>query len=63
MNLTDHQILALIVAIFLPPLGVILTRGLKRDFWINLILTLLGWIPGIIHGWYVIIRKPDNPSF
>lgn len=23
------------------------------DFWINILLTILGWIPGILHAWYV----------
>ncbi|KAF9490330.1 hypothetical protein BDN71DRAFT_1454446 [Pleurotus eryngii] len=26
------------------------------DFWINLLLCLLGWIPGVIHAWYVCPR-------
>ncbi|KAL9016265.1 MAG: hypothetical protein Q9185_006387 [Variospora sp. 1 TL-2023] len=31
-------------------IGVFLERGLKADFWINCLLTLLGYIPGIIHA-------------
>ncbi len=47
----------LICAIFLPPLGVFLQVGLGRDFWINLVLTFLGYFPGIIHAVWVIARK------
>ncbi|MCT7983253.1 YqaE/Pmp3 family membrane protein [Laspinema sp. A4] len=47
----------LICAIFLPPLGVFLQVGLGRDFWINLILTFLGYLPGIIHAVWVITRR------
>ncbi|MBO0350781.1 YqaE/Pmp3 family membrane protein [Phormidium pseudopriestleyi FRX01] len=47
----------LICAIFLPPLGVFLQVGLGRDFWINLVLTLLGYFPGIIHAVWVIARR------
>ncbi|MCT7963187.1 YqaE/Pmp3 family membrane protein [Laspinema sp. D1] len=47
----------LICAIFLPPLGVFLQVGLGRDFWINLVLTFLGYLPGIIHAVWVIVRK------
>ena len=43
-------IIVLIATILLPPLGVALKHGLDRDFWINLILTLLFFIPGVIHG-------------
>lgn len=47
----------LICAIFLPPLGVFLQVGLGRDFWINVVLTVLGYFPGIIHAVWVILRK------
>lgn len=47
----------LICAIFLPPLGVFLQVGLGRDFWINLVLTVLGYFPGIIHAVWVILRR------
>lgn len=46
-------IITLIVTILIPPLGVALKHGLDRDFWINLILTLLMFVPGLIHGIYV----------
>ncbi len=44
----------IILAIFLPPLAVFLMVGLGRDFWINLILTILGWLPGMVHAIYLI---------
>ena len=46
-----------IAAIVLPPLGVFLEVGLKGHFWLNILLTLLGVIPGIIHALYVIMKK------
>ena len=51
------DIIRIIAAIFIPPLGVFLQVGLGRDFWINLILTLLCWVPGIIHAFYIILKK------
>ena len=51
------DIVRIIVAIFLPPLGVFLQVGIGTDFWINILLTLLGYIPGIIHAVWVIARK------
>jgi uncharacterized membrane protein YqaE (UPF0057 family) len=45
-----------IIAFFIPPLGVAFQVGLRTPFWINLILTLLGYIPGIIHAMYVILH-------
>lgn len=50
------DIIRIIVAIILPPLGVFLQVGLGTQFWINVILTLLGYIPGIIHALWVILK-------
>ncbi|MFQ4139019.1 YqaE/Pmp3 family membrane protein [Nodosilinea sp. PGN35] len=47
----------IVVAIFLPPLGVFLQEGIGAQFWINILLTLLGYIPGIIHAVWVIVRR------
>ena len=46
-------IIILIATILLPPLGVALKHGIDRDFIINLILTILMFVPGLIHGIYV----------
>ncbi len=46
-------ILILIATILLPPLGVAAKHGLGKTTLINLVLTLLGFIPGLIHGLYV----------
>lgn len=46
-------ILILIATILLPPLGVAAKQGLGGTFLLNLVLTLLGFIPGLIHGLYV----------
>jgi len=45
-----------LVAIFLPPLGVFLKTGCGADFLINILLTILGWLPGVIHAFYVISK-------
>jgi uncharacterized membrane protein YqaE (UPF0057 family) len=51
------DIVRLIAAILLPPLGVFLQVGLTLQFWINILLTLLGYIPGIIHAVWIILRR------
>ncbi|GAA5921940.1 hypothetical protein JCM1841_005005 [Sporobolomyces salmonicolor] len=50
------DICKIILAIVLPPLGVFLERGCAADFWINILLTILGYIPGIIHALYIILK-------
>lgn len=44
------SILRLIFAVILPPLGLFLTIGIKPAFWLNILLTILGFIPGIVHA-------------
>ena len=45
------------LAILLPPLGVFLQVGFGAQFWINILLTLLGYFPGIIHAVYIIAKR------
>lgn len=48
--------LRIILAILLPPVGVFFQVGLGIHFWINILLTILGYIPGIVHAVWVIAR-------
>jgi uncharacterized membrane protein YqaE (UPF0057 family) len=52
------DVLRILIAILLPPLGVFLQVGIGLHFWLNILLTLLGYIPGIIHAIWVIARRP-----
>jgi uncharacterized membrane protein YqaE (UPF0057 family) len=47
----------ILIAILLPPLGVFLQVGIGLQFWLNILLTLLGYIPGIIHAIYIILKR------
>ena len=51
------NIITLIATVLLPPLGVALKHGLGGTFLINLILTLIFYVPGLIHGLYVNYAK------
>ncbi|KAJ7905396.1 plasma membrane proteolipid 3, partial [Mycena olivaceomarginata] len=53
---TASDICKIIGAIILPPLGVFLERGCGADLLINILLTVLGWIPGVIHALYIILK-------
>ena len=48
----------MILAIFLPPLGVLMHNGCGKDLLINILLTILGYLPGIIHAVYVLATTP-----
>ncbi|XP_037474981.1 oleosin-B6-like [Triticum dicoccoides] len=48
--------LCLILAFFIPPLGVFLKYKCEIEFWICLILTFLAYAPGIIYAVWVIVK-------
>jgi len=56
-NILSMSILRIIIAILLPPLGVFLTVGIRGAFWLNLLLTILGYIPGIVHAIWIIAKN------
>ncbi len=47
----------ILVSIIIPPLGVYWQVGFTRQFWINVLLTLLGYVPGLIHAIYIILTR------
>ncbi len=56
------DLIRILFAILLPPLGVFLQVGLGLHFWINILLTLLGYIPGIVHAvWIIATVGPERP--
>jgi len=50
-----NKLLLIILSILLPPLAVYLVKGIKKDFWINIILCIFFWLPGIIHALYIVL--------
>ncbi|WP_425071055.1 YqaE/Pmp3 family membrane protein [Sagittula sp. S175] len=52
------DIVRILLSLFVPPLGVLLEVGLGKHFWINILLTLLGWLPGVVHAIWIITRRP-----
>jgi uncharacterized membrane protein YqaE (UPF0057 family) len=51
------DLIRIILSILLPPLGVFLQVGIGGAFWLNILLTILGYIPGIIHAVWIIARR------
>ena len=49
------NIIKILLAIFLPPVAAFLQVGLGLHFWLNILLTLLGVLPGTVHALWLII--------
>ena len=56
MAFTATDPIKMIFAVIFPPLGVFFEVGFKGHFWLNILLTLFGFIPGSIHAFYVILK-------
>ncbi|KAF2488119.1 hypothetical protein BDY17DRAFT_320620 [Neohortaea acidophila] len=49
-----------LIAILFPPIAVWVKRGIcGADSIINILLCVLGFLPGLIHAWYIIAVTPD----
>lgn len=46
----------LLLAVLMPPLSVFLNTGAGRTFWLNVLLTLLAYLPGVVHALWIVRR-------
>jgi uncharacterized membrane protein YqaE (UPF0057 family) len=52
---------AMVAAILLPPLGVFIERGLTPAFWVTVLLTLIGWLPGALFALALLLAPERIP--
>jgi len=53
-----------LIAVLFPPIAVWIKRGIcSLDSLINILLLILGYIPGVLHAWYIIAKYPDDPDY
>lgn len=51
-----NKLLHIILAILLPPIAVFLKSGVGKDLVINIILSLIFFIPGVLHALWLITK-------
>ncbi|KAF5340231.1 hypothetical protein D9611_007933 [Ephemerocybe angulata] len=51
------DVLLILVAILFPPAAAAIVTGCSCDLLINILLTILGYIPGHIHAFWLIYKK------
>ena len=54
------RLVLIILAIFLPPVSVFFKKGIMPSFWINLILTLIFFVPGVVHALWIVTKDNSN---
>jgi len=55
MSLADF--IRVIFSVIIPPLGVFFQEGLGMHFWLSILLTILGYVPGLVHAIWIIARR------
>ncbi len=51
-----NKLVLILIAIFLPPVAVALTRGFGKDLLINILLCLLLFFPGMVHALWIVSK-------
>lgn len=51
------SLIMILLTIFLPPVAVAIKEGIGVQLLINIVLTLIGWLPGVVHAFWVNTRS------
>lgn len=54
------DVVKILLAIVLPPVGAYMQVGASKHFFINIVLTLLGGLPGMIHALWLVTAKKTS---
>lgn len=46
-----------------PPLGLAIERGFGYYFWVCLLVSLIGWFPGVLYAAYRVCYAPDETLY
>lgn len=52
----DNKLVAIILAVLLPPVAVFLKCGIGKDLLINIVLCFLFFFPAMIHALWVVTK-------
>lgn len=52
----------ILAALFLPPLALFLSEGVSRNFWIAAGLTCLGYLPGVVFAFFILLQDRSVPA-
>lgn len=57
MRVIGHVADEILLTLFLSPVAVALKEGVGVQFLITIVLTMVGWLPGVIHAFWVNTRN------
>ena len=53
------DIVRIILALLLPPVAAFPTVGIGLHFWLNILLTIFFFVPGMIHAIWLVVKKNE----
>lgn len=56
------KLVRLILAIVFPPASIFLSYGFSITLVFSILLTLLGWVPGVIHALWALSKYEDQQT-
>ncbi|GAB4145623.1 MAG: hypothetical protein Fur0046_23290 [Cyanobacteria bacterium J069] len=57
------KLVRILLSVLVPPVGVFLTYGLSSTLVINVLLTILGYVPGMIHGLWAVLKHEEKLKY
>ncbi len=51
------NLILIVFAVIFPPLAVFFTHGFRGQFWLNILLTIFFYVPGLCHAIWLIARR------
>jgi uncharacterized membrane protein YqaE (UPF0057 family) len=54
------DVIRVVLAVIFPPVGAFLRVGFSGHFFLNILLTILGYVPGLVHAIWLIAQGSDH---
>lgn len=51
------DILKIILCLVFPPVAAFLQVGATKHLWINIVLSICGYVPGVVHAFWLVLGK------
>lgn len=57
MKENEKDVLRILLSMLVPPVGVYFQTGWSLALLVNIVLTSIGYVPGVIHAIWIIVKK------
>jgi uncharacterized membrane protein YqaE (UPF0057 family) len=54
------NVIRIILALLIPPVAAFLTVGIGLQFWLNILLSIFFWVPGMIHALWLVVKNAGD---